>query len=169
MMIATDEEVKRAFQQMHDAIKDVFAPPPSGLKSWAFGSAVAFITTTFSLCRQLHDEKRLPTAVETSQQQVIADAVKNRHLIITQPDSTPKGMADPDAANFRHLRNAFAHGNWTRDLSPATSTPPNQDMKIILEDYYPGQTTPNWRATIDFADLLNLAEKLLVDTFNGMP
>ena len=168
-MNATDDEVKRAFQQMHDAMKDVFAPPPSGLKPWAFGSSIAFITTTFSLCRQLRHESRLPASVEANQKQVVADAVKNQRLIITQPDSTPNGTADPDAVNFSHLRNSFAHGNWTRDLSPIPPTSPNQSMKLILRDYYPKRTTPNWSATINFADLLDLTEKLLVVTFNGMP
>lgn len=169
MMIATNDEVKRAFQQMYDVLKDAFAAPPANPKPWAFGSSIAFITTTFALCKQLNTEGRLPPTLEAVQQGVIADAVKNNHLTITQADSTPQGIADPDAANFRHLRNAFAHGNWTRDQSLVPSGAPRQDMKIILEDYSPRQTTPNWRATIDFADLVNLAEKLLVETFNGMP
>jgi len=42
-------------------------------------------------------------------------------------------------------------------------------VTIKLEDYFPKETTPNWSATIKFSDLINLAEKLLVETFNGMP
>jgi hypothetical protein len=169
MMLATNTEIKHAFQQLSGALKDAFSPPPANTKPWAFGSSIAFMTTTFALCKQLNTEGRLPSTLEAAHQGVIADAVKNNHLAITQADSTPQGIADPDAANFRHLRNAFAHGNWTRDQSLVPSGAPRQDMKIILEDYSPRQSTPNWRATIDFADLVNMAEKLLVETFNGMP
>jgi hypothetical protein len=162
-MIATDDNLKRAFQQMHDAAIDAFASPTP--KPWAFGAAIGFVTATFVLTHQLQNENRLPVAVEAAQKKVIADAVTSGKLVVTHPDATTNGIADPDSANQRHLRNCFGHGNWT--YNPAQTSA--GAMTITLEDYLPKSTTRTWAATMQAPDLINLAEKLLVETFNGMP
>jgi hypothetical protein len=163
MMIATDNNVKRAFQQMLDAAVDAFASPVP--KPWAFGAAISFMTTTFVLTKQLATESRLPPVVEAAQKAVIADAVSGGRLVVTQPDATPNGIADPASANHRHLRNCFGHGNWAYDPAQVSSG----SMHITLEDYDPRTRARTWAATMELPDLINLATKLLVETFNGMP
>lgn len=181
-MIATDDDVKRVLQQMYDAAKDMVGLPTRKLgrtarvvrylkgllrkprpKRWAFGSSIAFITTTFTLTRQLTADRRLPASVVDAQKRVVADAISRNELRITQPDTTPRGTTDPDETNFRHLRNSFSHANWTYS-SPSVRA---GSMAMTLEDRYQGQT--NWAAIIGFADLVSLAERLLIETFNGMP
>jgi len=162
MMIATSENLKRAFQQMHDAAVDAFTPVP---KPWAFGAAVSFVTTTLVLTNHLKMENRLPVTVETAQKKVIADAISSRKLVVTQPDATQNGLADPDSANYRHLRNCFGHGNWNYDPAQVSANA----MTITLEDYKPNTNKRSWAATMQEPDLINLAENLLTETFSGMP
>lgn len=163
MMIATEDNLKRVFQQMHDGVIAALASPTP--MPWAFGAAISFITTTFVLTYQLQNENRLPTAVEAAQKNVIADAIASGKLIVTQRDATANGNADPNSANHRHLRNCFSHGNWKYD---PTGVSPGA-MTITLEDYLPKTNTLTWAATMQVPDLINLAERLIVETFNGMP
>ncbi len=62
MMIATDDNLKRAFQQLHDAVVDALAAPAP--KTWALGAAIGFVTTTMVLTKQLLDSGRLNNATE---------------------------------------------------------------------------------------------------------
>lgn len=163
MMIATNDNLKRAFQQIVDAAQDTFASPAP--KSWAFGAAISFVTTTFVLTKQLATEKRLPAVVEKEQKKVIADTVSSGKLVVTKPDAAANGKADPDSANYRHLRNCFGHGNWSYDPSQVSAG----SMAITLEDWDPKTKKQTWAATIEATDLINLALKLVVETSNGMP
>lgn len=160
-MIATNDNLKRAFQQMHDAAIDAFAT--TNPKNYRFGAAVSFITTTSALTNQLRSENRLPTQLEATLKTVVSDAVSANSLVITFPDTTQNATADPDGANLRHLRNCFGHGNWRFDPAQINSG----NMQVTLEDYRPNGTQ-SWGANMQLPDLINLAERLLVETFNGM-
>jgi hypothetical protein len=161
MMIATDTNVKRTFQQMHDLALEAFAPTP---KLYAFGAAIGFVTTTVILTQQLKAEGRLPAALEDEQKKTVHDWMPASRLTVTQCDYVNADNNDPDLTNFRHLRNCFSHGSWRYDENAVT----NGSMLIILEDYLlNGKQT--WAASINMIDLINLSRRLLVVTFSGMP
>src|SRR5438067_316016 len=116
-MIATDSNVKRLFQQLQDAAKDGFANPTP--RSYAFGLAISFATTTFLIAKALADDPKRTLLVEEAQKCVICDAVKDKTLNITCSIPRKKDKSVDDA-HYRHLRNCFAHGNWKYDESEVT-------------------------------------------------
>lgn len=161
-MTATDSNIKRAFQQLHDAAI-ASLPRPHGL-----GVAIGFVTAALLLTKQLLDVGRLNAATEGALRKAVDDAVANGKLAIVQHSASGAVPPDPTESNYRHLRNCFGHGNWSYDEKTITPT----SMKIKLEDFDPrrpeGQDK-TWEATIELPDLVNLAERLLVETFNGLP
>ena len=163
-MIATDTNIKRMLQQLEDAAVDVFTKPAP--KPYAFGLAISFITTTLLITKQLAEERRLTLKLEGVQRKTVSDAVKSGGLTINQSDLAGKD-ANQDDAHYRHLRNCFAHGNWR--YSEAAVTPAN--LSLTLEDYSmkKGKAVRTFAATIGLPALIDLAERLLVETFNNMP
>ena len=69
-----------------------------------------------------------------------------------------------EEAHYRHLRNCFAHGNWRYDEADIDAV----NMAVTLEDYT-GRGNQSFSATIDLANLIDFAERLLIETFNKMP
>lgn len=165
-MQATDSNLKRTFQQMHDMLLEKVTPQP---KQHALGTAISFITTTVILTQQLKAEGRLPAAVENAQKQAIHDWVANGQLNVTQREFINADNNDPDLCDLRHLRNCFGHANWRYEECAVSSN----SIPVILEDWMRNRNTnaweQTWAATIDMIDLINLAQRLLVVTFNGMP
>lgn len=160
-MIVTDDNAKRTFQQMHDLLLEAVNPTP---KPFALGAAISFITTTVILTQQLKNEGRLPPAVENDQKQTVHDWVSSGRLTVAHREFAGSDNNDPDLADLRHLRNCFGHGNWRYDVNTVTK----DSMQITLHDYLPnGMQT--WDASIEMIDLINLAQRLLVVTFNGLP
>jgi len=166
MMKATDNNVKRTFQQMHKMLLDVMTPQP---KQNAAGAAIGFITTTAILTQQLKAEGRLPAPVEEAQKQTVHDWIADGRLNFTNCTLANDDNNNPDVANLRHLRNCFGHANWHYDEKAVT----NDSMPVILEDWMFNRKTKaweqTWAATIEMGDLINLAQRLLVVTFQGMP
>jgi hypothetical protein len=160
-MIATDKNVKRMLQQLHDAAIDCFAD--GDVKPYAFGLAISFITTTIATCRQLASEGRLPSSLTDSQRNLVAEFVGNGKLNVNT-STLGRSDANQEDADYRHLRNCFAHGNWQYDESDIGKN----SMAVTLEDYNP-KGAQTFSATIDLASLIDLTERLLVETFNGMP
>jgi len=160
-MIATDSNLKRVFQQLHDAAIDALAAPMP--RPFALGAAMGFVTTTMVLTRELFASGRLKAATENALRQVVDDAVSTGKLVVTQPDAN--AAADRAATDYRHLRNCFGHGNWTYDENAVGKA----SMRMTLEDHHARTGKKTWGATIDLPDLVNLAEKLMVETFNRMP
>ena len=158
-MIATDTNIKRMLQQLHDAAVDCFAQGVQ--RPYSFGMAISFITTTIATCNQLAREGRLPAGLEEAQRNLVADFVTSGRLNVIQSNAAPN-EAD-NAAHYRHLRNCFAHGNWRYDESMISAA----NMVVTLEDYAGANRT--FAATIDFAHLISFAEQLLVLTFDNMP
>ncbi len=162
MMIATDSNVKRALQQLHDAAVDCLTGPP--FRSYVFGMAVSFITTTIEICRQLTVEERLPGAVTTAHRNLLAEFANTGRLTVTQSNMANNLDTDQVDAHYRHLRNCFGHGNWQYDEAMVSA----QNLVITLEDYNNGGNR-SFAATVQLPDLVDLAERLLVVTFNNMP
>lgn len=156
-MIATDTNLKRMMQQLQNAANQ-------GLRnrSQAFGLAVSFLTTTFAVANQIARSTRpYSPAVETAHRTAVAAAIAGGELVVAL--SAVHGTETTDDAHLRHLRNCFAHGNWRYDESVVTPT----HMPIRLEDFnHSGQT---FAADIQLPAVVNLAERLLVDTFNAIP
>jgi hypothetical protein len=166
MMIVTNDNVKRTLQQMQDMLLQAVSPTP---QPHALGVAISFITTTVILTQQLKSEGRVPAAVEADQKQVVADWIAAGRLTVTQNIQVNSDNHDPDLANLRHLRNCFGHGNWRYDTAAVTS----DAMPIELQDWQKNRNTGNWEqtweASVEAIDLINLAQRLLVITFNGLP
>ncbi len=166
MMIVTDDNVKRTFQQMHAMLLQAMTPTP---RSDALGTAISFITTTVVLTQQLKAEGRLPAAVENDQRTTIIDWVTSHRMTVTQRVFANADNNDSGLSDLRHLRNCFGHGNWRYDVNAISSS----SMPIILEDWQKNRQTnaweQSWAATIDMVDLINLAQRLLVVTFHGIP
>ncbi len=85
--------------------------------------------------------------------------------MVTMAGPNNVAPANQVESNYRHLRNCFGHGNWRYDPAQIDAG----SMRITLEDYYPNSNQQTWGATIALPDLVNLAEKLVVEAFNGMP
>ena len=166
MMIVSDDIVKRTFQQMHAMFLQAVTPTPS---AHALGAAISFITTTVVLSQQLKTEGRLSTTVENDQKQTISNWVSQQHLTVTQRVFINADANDQAVCDLRHVRNCFGHGNWRYDVNAVSGA----SMPIVLEDWQQNRKTQQWEqtwaATIDMVDLINLAQRLLVVTFNGMP
>ncbi len=162
MMIATDTNVRRVLQQLHDAAVESLAGPP--FRPYVLGVAISFITTTVEICRQLAVEERLPDALEAAQRNVVAEFANTGRLTITQSNVANGIDADQADAHYRHLRNCFGHVNWQYDEATVNA----QNLAVTLEDYNNGGNR-TFAATIQLPDLVDLAERLLLVTFNNMP
>lgn len=155
-MTVSDENVKRALQQMHDAAIDGLSQP------YAFGLAMSFLTTIFVLTKQLSDENRLPQAAEDAQKNAVSGLAWKSKSLSKVGD---KDGGDQATADYRHLRNCFSHGNWSYNEADVSSA----SMVVTLFDYTPGKNpTKTFEAEVELPDLVNLAERLLVETFNNM-
>ena len=157
MMTASDNNLLRAFQQMQDAVKESIDQS----KPFCFGVAISYITFVFATTKQLADEGRLTSAGEQAQK----DAINESPLEIVQSEiHSDKDGTDQVRATFRHLRNCVGHGNWQYDPVDTTAS---GDIWIILHDYN-DKGTLRFSARVPFPDLINLAEKIMVVTFNDL-
>ena len=141
------------------------APNIPNRHTFAFGMAMSYMTTTFVLCKQLKDESRLPISAEDAQKQVIQEWIDGGLLNVLQSEiDAQKDGNDQINAHLRHLRNCFGHGNWSFD-----ETKKDSDGNFTIELYDYNTAIPpamRFHATILAPDLIDLAQKLLVETFN---
>jgi hypothetical protein len=152
---ATDEQIVRVFKQMQGGLEEL----PIGSMN-VFGQIVGFITTTLQLCEQMRQAGRLPHTVEDAQRELLADFRTNGKIMITQSEIDPhmdNGLQSN--ADLRHLRNCFAHGNWTYDVSEITS----EKLEVELYDFNKSGAQ-RFAATIELINLIDLAEQLMVVT-----
>ena len=156
-MTASDQNLMRAFQQMQQAVKESIGDS----KPYSYGVGISFVTFVFVTTKQVADEGRLTVNGEIAQK----DAVTSSPLSITQSEIDPqKDGTDQVKATLRHLRNCVAHGSWLYD--PANKTP-SGDILIDLFDHNTSEAQ-RFSARIPFPDLVNLAEKIMVETFNDL-
>jgi hypothetical protein len=155
-MKATDEQIVRVFKQLQGGFGEL-RPESKNV----FGMVMGFITTTFQLCDQMRQARRLPQAVEEAQRQLLADFRKSGKLAITQSELDQKDIGQQSNADLRHLRNCFAHGNWTYDETQMSKA----NLTVKLYDFNSANPpVQRFHATINLVDLAKLAEQLMVET-----
>jgi hypothetical protein len=146
------------FQQLHASMIDATTPK---VKPYIYGLAIGFMTTVFTLTKQLETEKRLDAQTKNAQLKVIDDAIKAGQLTIEA-----SYVNESLESVYRHVRNCFAHGNWSYDDSVSLTS----SRLIQIDDFDPDQKNKQtFAATIEFHNLVDMAERLLIDTFKGMP
>lgn len=161
MMIATNRQIKRMLQQLQSGAYNAFR---TALKrGYAIGLAISYISTTLTITKQLNDENRLSPKMKDALRIAVSNAVKNHQLKIIQSDRAGKDV-DQNDADFRHLRNCFAHANWKYSALGVMAG----DLSLKLEDYSKKQNK-TFETTMNLIDLIDLTQKLQIAAFTNIP